>query len=137
MVNLILRYNMITIYEIYPQCENRQLSKIAHLEYDISSINGVIPNTGTVIWYRIVRCGIDCCVIKSVMYVCDTADMQCQRDLTNYSSPEVFFYNFSLKFPSNLLVGNGDEDCCHRPISRQRINMGHSGSDAPTPRSSF
>jgi len=47
--------------------------------------------------------------------------------------PWGIFFNFSLKSASNLLVlGNCDEDCCHRPMCRKSINLGHSTSAAST-----
>ena len=51
MVNLFLRCDICSVYEIYPQSETPHLTQIAHLGFD-SRVFLTLLTPGIVIWYR-------------------------------------------------------------------------------------
>ena len=111
MVNPFFRKNC-SVYEIYPQNDTPHLSKVAHLYPTPPAF--LLP--GTVIWYgfygdRIVFRVWDYRLNHSISFSVDVDVYKFKIDVEVNFFPK--HWNWIL---THWLVGNGDEDRCHRSM---------------------
>ena len=111
-VNLFSRHENCSLYEIYPQNETPHLTQIAHLDFDPSMDPRACLLPDTVIWYgfysdRIVFRVWDYRLNHSISFSVDT-------DVSTNCKVYFFILSKVQELASNLLVGNRDENCCHR-----------------------